>query len=1073
MQTINANFKPIDYWKRNKCSSLEDVLDFARCLEDTGFKVMPDWHVLGSDDIIPKPDLETMEKCDKYNLTVTNPSLTDKTGWIAAQMQIPLVAEMLTPEQWGNWHFEFNGHYDPDLYCDDKLIAECFFIRASVDVQQSRGYEYLPWIFIRIPSPQNRPIGNIMARCSLSGLEKYNTLIRDMAQSLRASCQLLSKENRRDNLYVQGEVDINNSKLSDDQRSRLCEALYTAANAVNLEAAANKDIAGFMDSLEECKKLLLPLAEYAKLFTVHLVGHSHIDLAWKWRWGETIECMKGTLETQLDLMDREKDFVFVESSAPVWKALDEKYPELWEKCRKAAERGQLEPIGGMWCEPDGQCLGPESWVRQIIQGQKAAGEYCGRESRCGFNIDAFGFNAALPKIYKDAGIESFVTQKLRYNEFTVFPYIHFWWEADDGSRILGLHAYPDHYHQIDPDAIPGFVRVFHLTDGVYNVPIMFGYGNHGGGPLDQMMDRVDHLRTLTVYPTLKYSSFGDYFELIKREEAETLQKLPVIRNELFLETHHKTYTTQGRVKEADRECERQLLTAEALASIAVDGGSEYSGVLFHDSWQTELFNQFHDILTGTSFPSVYQDVFDDYEKAFGQINTVKDLLTDKLLGEGNSTFVFNPLPWVRNAVVKLPAEHYSERGALVDSRGTRMPYQKTSDGTEIVFVAEQLPGLGFETYKIAEEAFCSNYLKSGDNWVENNHLKAHFDVRKGVINSLIIDGEEIAGTDIGRLDLLEDTRFRDYQTWNMGLTGKEYNPECISFEKIEDGPVRVVFRARYTFGLWEKKKPYYSLILWHTPGVDYPTSFFTQDFIVYAGSNRVECVLNVDWWEDQIVLKVAAETSLKKTRAFYNIPFGAVERPTKRETLWEKARFEVPANIWADLEGTDSGLAIFNRSRHGYDALDGRLRLTLLTSPWGENRSLVSDPLADRGRHRIEYAFYPHKGDYKAAEMHKFAFEYEYPAVCLKGSEQPAIQLGDSFLEVEPEKLIVTAVKPAEDGNGIIVRGFEPYGKEVDVEFDGKLAMRDSNRMDILERDLKEEEGKLGPHKIMTLRFKK
>lgn len=1074
MQTINAHFKPIDYWKQNRCFSLEDVLDFARCLENIGFKVMPEWHVLGNSEDRPKPDQATMLQCEEYNLSAEHSALTDKTGWIAARMPVPLIAEMLAPELWGSWHFEFSGHYDPDLYCDDQLIEECFFINSSIDVSESRGYEYQPLIYLRIPSPQNQPIGNIIARSSLSGLAKYNELIRDMARSLRASCQLLSTVNNRKNLYLQGDIDINRSKLTADERNKLCDVLYHAAKAVNLEAASNKELEGFIHSLERCKELLAPLAEYAKRFTVHLIGHSHIDLAWKWRWGESVECMKGTLETQLDLMKRDKDFVFVESSPAVWKALDETYPELWEECRQAAERGQLEPIGGMWCEPDGQCLGPESWVRQILQGQKAAREYCGRESGSGFNIDAFGFNAALPKIYKDAGIDSFVTQKLRYNEYTIFPYIHFWWESDDGSRILGLHAYPDHYHQIDPDGIPAFARIFHLTDGVYNLPIMFGYGNHGGGPLQQMMDRVDRLKSLTVYPNLRYSSFGDYFERIRKEEADALRQLPVIKDELFLETHHKTYTVQGKVKEADRECERQLLAAEALASVAMENGLDYDGTMLQDPWQKQLFNQFHDILTGTSFPSVYQDVFDDYGKAFRQIDAARSFISSKLLGEGGTTYVFNPLPWVRSAVVKLPADPFSsESGVLVDSRGNSSPYQKTSDQAEIVFVAKQLPGLGFETYKIGHGKDCgASRLKSGADWAENEYLKVHFDGPKGVIRSLAIDGMEMDHAEIGRLDLLEDTMSRYYETWNMGLTGREFHPECTSFEKIEDGPVRVVFRARYSFGLWEKKKPYYSLILWHTPGTDYPTSFFTQDFILYSVSNRVECVLQADWWEDQMVLKVAAETPLQETRAFYNIPFGAIERPTKRETAWEKGRFEVPANLWADLEGEVSGLAILNRSRHGYDALGGRLRLTLLASPWGENRSSVSDPLADRGRHRIEYAFYPHRNDYKAAEMHKNAFEYEYPAVVLKGNDQPAVGLGKSFLEVNPADFIVAAVKPAEDGNGVIVRGFEPYGNEVHVEFGGQLAGRSSSRTDLLERDLPGERQATGPHQIMTVRFK-
>lgn len=325
--------------------------------------------------------------------------------------------------------------------------------------------------------------------------------------------------------------------------------------------------------------------------------------------------MKGTLENQLKLMEREKDFVFVESSAVVWKTLAEIYPELWEKCRDAVARGQLEPIGSMWCEPDGQCPGAESWVRHLHYGSRAAEEYMGRETDIGFNIDAFGFNGSLPKIYKEAGVNYFVTQKLRYNEYTLFPYVHFWWEADDGSRILALHAYPDHCHQIDPDDIPLITRIVHLTDGFNNIPIMFGYGNHGGGPLPCMMDRIGQLKKLTVYPELRYSSFKGYFNLIKIQEKNGLEKLPVLRDELFLETHHKTYTVCGKIKEADRECERRLLSVEALAAIVSLYGGTLNRKLMDEAWQEQLFNQFHDVVSGTSFPGVYQDAFEGYERA--------------------------------------------------------------------------------------------------------------------------------------------------------------------------------------------------------------------------------------------------------------------------------------------------------------------------------------------------------------------------------------------------------------------------------------------------------------------------
>ena len=1074
MNTTNAHFKKIDYWKQNKCSTLEDVLDLARCLEDICFKVMHNWHVSEEES---KPTLQTMQNSPEYDLTIPNPSLKAKTGWIAAQMPLPLIATMVDSSKWGNWHFDVStggGSYALECYCDDNLIDGNMFLRCSSDLYKSGESDNKPWIYLKMPYPQVRSIGGVMARSSLSGLKEYNDLVRDMARSLRASCQLLSADNFRRCLYVQGAIDINNSQIGNDERDSLCNMLYKAANVIDMGAALNKNTDKFIESLDKCKTNLAPLAEYAKRFTIHLIGHSHIDLAWRWRWPETIECMKGTLENQLELMDKYSEYVFVESSAVVWKAIAEKYPKLWEKCRQACQRGQLEPVGAMWCEPDGQCLGAESWVRQILYGQKAARELCGVESKCGFNIDAFGFNAALPKIYKEAGVEVFVTQKLRYNEFNIFPYTHFWWQADDGSRILGLHIYPDHCHQIDPDGLPEFARIVHMTSGLFNIPILFGYGNHGGGPLPEMMDRIEHLKTLTVYPNLKYSSMENYINVIKHYEHQTIGRLPIIKDELFLETHHKTYTIQGKVKQADRECERQLLAAEALSTIAIENGGENLTQLLENSWQKELFNQFHDILTGTSFPSVYQDVFEDYAEAFKQIDTAKNIAGNKLLGRGDKSYVFNPLAWRRDAIVKLSAENCEAKGIIADSRGNQTLYQKTFDGKDIVFIAKDLPGLGFETYHVTSGASLDNSpIDSSDNWVENKFFKAGFDINRGVINSLVIDGVELVNEGIGRLDFLEDTCVRDYKTWNMGLTGKEFKPECTSFEKIEEGPVRVVYRAKYNFGLWQKKKEYMSPILWHTPGLEHPTSFFTQDFFIYADTNRIECVLNADWWEDDIVLKVAADTALRNTRAFYAIPFGAIERPTKRETPWEKARFEVPANTWGDLCTKDTGLAILNRSRHGYDVLGGRLRLTLLASPRGDDRNSVSDPLADRGKHKIEYAFYPHKGNYKTGGMHKYATEYECPATVLQGSEKISVPLGKDMLTVDPQKLIVTAVKPSEDGYGFIVRLFEPYGKQVDTEIIGELSNRSVGVVDLLEREVEGNNFKLGPHKILTLKFKK
>lgn len=997
--------------------------DKARCLEDLAYRVIREWHILGGSEALPKPALEGMLQCPRYNIAQRDSGSPEKTGWIAAQVELPRMAELFDEAEWGKYRFSFfAGQLDPDVYCDDELLGAYIFQGANLDTGRL-AMNGKPYIYMRIPAPQTGPIAGIMARSCLDGLHSYNELVRDIARSLRASCQLLSTENRRDNLYVHERLERNNSRLGPDERRMLLDAAVRSADAVDFNAMLAKDRRSFLASLEKAGVLLAPLAEYAKRFTVYLIGHSHIDLAWKWRYPETLECMKGTIETQMELMEQDERYVYVESSAVVWRDLARLYPEFWARVRSFAEKGQFEPQGAMWCEPDGMCVGQEGWIRQIEKGQQTALEYCGKASTCGMNIDGFGFNAGLPKIYNQFGIPNFVTQKLRYNEFTVFPHIHFWWQADDGSRILVLHAYPSHSHSIDPDDIASIVRIHHLTDGFYQIPVMWGYGNHGGGPQREMMERVEELKRLTVYPNVEYSGFTGYFDLLRKREDLSL--LPVIEGELFLETHHKTYTVQAKVKERNRDCERRLLNAESLQAAAGTGPS------LETAWEKVLFNQFHDILSGTSLPSVYQDVHDDYDIAYSHIRQSDEWCRSQLLGEGDAAYVFNPLAWERDAVIELPAYGYDgASGILEDSRGNQVAYQRTAGNETVVFTAARLPGLGFEQYRIIAGTIASPLTCTADS-MSNGRLAVKFNAQKGSISSLVLDGKEYAAGELGQLKILEDTLFRDYETWNMGLTGREWETKCVSFAKVEEGPVRIVFRAKYTFGLWEEKKPYFKMILWHTPAVDYPTSFFTQDFILYANDDMVRCVLYTDWWEDKKVLKVSAQAALTDPKAQYNVPFGMLERPTRRETPYEQARYEVPAYQFADLHDDEKGLAILNRTKHGYDAHGNTIRLTLLASPWGCDRNLVSDPLADRGRHTIEYAYFPHPGDWRQSGMHKAAAEYERGAMVLCGNASCKVKLGSGLLEIDPDKFVVTSVRA--DGDDLLVRGFEPKGRQAEL----------------------------------------
>ena len=1061
MKPANARFEPFASYD-GPPDDLKAVIDFSRSLEDLAHHVVAPWAVVALDDEGRPPT--PAEAADAPALGIGDEADCMR-AWLCARLDPPPLAKLIDPANWGAWRLQIDSDGLGDVYVDGKLAAERVFLHGDVELRPARGGDDRPWICCSLDTTiQN--VALEMTRCRLSGLDEINALVRDVARSLRIAGSLLLTDNPRVNRFMRGEVSVNRSPLPAERRASLAEALCSAAACVDVAAFSGGKLDTFVESLRRCRDALAPLAEFAREFHIFLLGVSHMDLAWKWRWGESVECMHGTLAAQLKSMAERPDFTFLESNPPIWIAMKDRDPDQYDQLVAAGKRGQLEPAGGMWCEPDGQMLGDESWVRQLLFGQRAAVDILGQASRAGHNTDAFGFTWSLPKIYAAAGVEAFLTQKLRYNEYTIFEDVLFWWESDDGTRILGVHTYPDHYQEIDPDELVEAMRIFHLTSGVSSAAILFGIGNHGGGPLPDMFDRVDAMRELTVCPQIHLAGMHEYLDHLRANEAGALAALPVIRDELFLECHHKTYSTQALVKQRNRQAERALQAAEALAALAGLRTAE----LLREAWEKVLFNQFHDILPGSSFPMVYQDVHDDYDRTEAIVSNVAAQALERLLGPGDGTYVVNTLPWKRTGAVLLDGSDLPDCGVMADDAGDEVAFQQTGEDGKVV-AAAPLPALGLRRLD-GPTGRDLPAIEHGDSWVSTRFFRAEFDADRGVVGSLTLpDGVELVADGLGRLDLLEDDPHGFYQSWNMNLTGREDPARCDRFELIEAGPVRVRFRGHMSFGRWEKKKLFMVPIMWNTPGVDYPTSFFVIDYTIYADLPWIDCVMRADWWEDDTDLKVAADTALTNTRAIYGIAFGQIERPTKRETPYEKARFEVPALNWADLTDGAHGVAILNTGRHGHDAFGGRLRLTLLTSPCGGEKVHVVDPLADRGRHEIRYAFYPHAGGPEQGQVARVAREFEDAAVVAAGGK-PALPVGEDLLAIDPMRALATAVKPAEDGDGLIVRCYEPYGESTPLEITGPLAAGPRQAVDLLEAPADADVDQLGPYEVRSVRIR-
>jgi alpha-mannosidase len=384
--------------------------------------------------------------------------------------------------------------------------------------------------------------------------------------------------------------------------------------------------------------------------------------------------------------------------------------------------------------------------------------------------------------------------------------------------------------------------------------------------------------------------------------------------------------------------------------------------------------------------------------------------------------VLNSLAWNRSepVIVQLQLAKEPKAGfAVLDSAGKPLLFQILSKSTDtnsyrLLVRGRDVPSLGYQIWHVVPGTRdLQSDLKASGLTLENDLLRVVIDGRTGCITSLYDKRrkfESIAnGGCANELETFKDTP-KKYDAWNIDADfDKEVTKidEADSVELIERGPVRATIRIVRT---WQKSK-------------------FVQDVSLYAGMDRVDVFNTIDWHETHVLLKAAFPLAASSRHATYEIPYGSIERPTTRNNSWENAKFEVPALRWADLGDESHGFSLINESKYGYDDKDNVLRLSLLRSPtW-------PDPEADRGHHEFSYALYPHSGDWKQALTVRRGYEFNdplraFPVAAHEGQLAPQ----HSFLEVEGNHVVLTALKKTEDSSAILVRLYEWAGKGGDVQ---------------------------------------
>ena len=421
--------------------------------------------------------------------------------------------------------------------------------------------------------------------------------------------------------------------------------LDKAIQEVDISALDANDQQKFDDSLRKSLQDIEPLRPTLQKANFHLTGNSHIDAAWLWPWTETVDVVRRTYGTALQLMDEYPTYTFSQSALQYNEWLAEKYPEMNAEIKKRIQEGRWEIVGGMWVEPDLNLPGGESQVRQLLVGQRVSEKLYGVTTRIGWNPDTFGYNWQLPQIYKKSGMGYFVTQKLSANETNPFPFKIFWWESPDGSKILTYlpHSYGN--RDLGPVRLSNdLVKARSLNPGFDDLLDLYGSGDHGGGPTRSMLDQGLHwMQPGMVTPQMEFGTAQSYFSEVEKKIAPdsptynyykmghdgpaTLPtpppgeiSIPTWDDEMYFEHHRGTYTTQAKLKANIRHSEEWLLNTEKYSSIAWLDGNSYPGDALTESWKKALFNQFHDLAAGSGIGIIYKDAQQDYDQVRWQTN---------------------------------------------------------------------------------------------------------------------------------------------------------------------------------------------------------------------------------------------------------------------------------------------------------------------------------------------------------------------------------------------------------------------------------------------------------------------
>ncbi len=765
---------------------------------------------------------------------------------------------------------------------------------------------------------------------------------------------------------------------------------------------------------------------------IHLIGNAHIDPVWLWRFNEGFAEIKATFKAALDRIREHDTFIFTSACAQNYKWVEENCPALFAEIKEAVKAGRWHIVGGLWIQPDCNIPCSESFARHLLYSQRYFEEKFGVRVTTGYNVDSFGHSAGLPRLFNEGGITNYVFMRPNpYNEMQYpFPNETFRWRTGAHevvtSRLRNYVGYDTTpYAEIDEDVL----------NKNESIMVFYGVGNHGGGPTVKTIRAIDAFLP-NAKNDVRYSEPDAFFAHMR---DTVYDDMPVYEGEL---QNHASgcYSANAQIKALNRAGENRLMEAERMEVLA----NALTGAPMHPeknahAWHSVLFNQFHDIMCGCADKSAYDDAYafggasvahglylsnEAAQRIAWEINTAKGISTlskdrDWIVWDSEETgapiVVFNPLSYP----VSVPVwAHRSHATAVCDDAGQFVDYQRIrstwTNGSEdkycIRFIAE-LPAYGYRTYwtyntdRVTHTPNASA-MQAEATMLANDRIRVAFDPVTGAIASVTDkNGTALIGDFAARAYVIDDQK---NDTWAHNqfvfdeVIGQFGDPV---FEVCECGACEASLRVRQT----------------------YKSSTLTQTYSLFAGDERIHVSVRLVLNEELVQIKLAFDTGIRDADFIREVPGGIVMCETG-------GREEPMLRFMAAVKG-DTGLAIVNDSKYSASMKNGVLAFIAARSCYFADHYAVRDSrmiCEDIGVTEFAYDIVPYHGDLAAVARAACERNTSFPVVPETYHYGTLPQMS-SNASIDCDHVILSAVKPAEDVNGIIVRLTEIGNKPATV----------------------------------------